>query len=246
MTRTRPLFLLLYVLVVAVAGACANADEKRRADALAAADTPLDDGAERQPIPPGIDPAMVTWRSDGVLIPSQDSFVKTPGYVVDSIFPPEEALRRFQAEEGVSVVTALSGGERSTDALLRRYWDILSSGDSLALTPYVVSKSEFAHLYFPESNEPDNGMMPHISWLLLSNNSGRGLTRALAVAANNDSTLRTTVCQPALSYTAGRNTIHGPCGVIRNDPARTDTVWIVKHIIERDGVFKLMSFTNEL
>jgi hypothetical protein len=234
---------LLVAMAVAIA-ACTDADSKRRADALANADTPLQDGAVRQPIPAGVDPLMVTWRSDGTLIPSQDSLVKSPGYVVDSVFPPEEMLRRFQQESGVPV-TALSGGERSIEALLDKYWSLLVAGDTLAMTPLVASQREFAYLYFPESRELTDGVPPAISWLMLTSNGGRGLTRALREAAASDPVSRGTVCQP-LELRAGRSRIVGPCGVVRTRAGQPDTLWFVKHVIERDGTYKLMSFANEL
>jgi hypothetical protein len=235
--------LFLPFLFVACAGD--PADSAAANTSMAMDSTPLDPGAVRQPIPPGIDPAMVEWRSDGVLIASRDSLAKTAGYVVDSILPPEEALRRFQAEAGGRPPAALSGGERSTDALLRRYWATLVRGDSLALAPIVLSKLEFAYLYFPESAEPASGLQPQISWLLLESNSGRGLTRALRLAAASDSTLLGTTCVNG-TVEAGRNTILGPCAIIRSRNARPDTVWISTHVLQRDGVFKLMSFANEL
>ncbi len=239
--------LLLAALLMATS-ACTT---DRRADtnrdeviaAVAGRSAPLDSGAVRQPIPANIEPDMVEWRSDGVLIASQDSLVTTPGYVVDSIFPPEEALRRFQGE--AAPVTAFSDGARSVDELLRRYWEILQSGDSLALRPYVVSKAEFAYLYYPESNEAETGLQPHVSWLLYSNNSGRGLTRALAKAAVQPQPIVGTTCVDR-TQVMGNNTLRGPCGIIRVLDARRDTTWIALHIVERAGVFKLLSFSNEL
>ncbi len=226
--------------------ACAgDPDAARRATALATDTTTLDSGAVRQPIPVGVDPAMVEWRSDGALIASRDSLLNTPGYVIDSVFPPEEALRRFQAEAGGVAPNALSAGSASIDALLRRYWATLVRGDSMALRPLVVSKPEFAYLYFPESSEPATGMQPHVSWLLLSNNSGRGLARALARAAGADSSVVGVTCIDRLIL-AGRNTVHGPCGIVQRGEAKRDTIWLTNHIIERGGVFKLMSFSNEL
>lgn len=225
-------------------GACDDADARRRADALAAADTPLDSGAVRQPIPPGIDPAMVTWRGDGLLVPSPDSLQKTPGYVVDSIFPPEVMLARFQAEAGPPV-ERLSGGAASMDALLRTYWRALVRGDTLAMRPLVVTRAEFAWLYFPASQEPANGMPPAVSWLLLGNNGGRGLTRALRAAATADSTLLGTTCRPE-EVAVGPGRIIGPCAVIRRVAGRPDTLWLVQHAFARDGIFKLMSFANDL
>ncbi len=211
---------------------------------VAARSVPLDSGAIRQPIPDGINPDMVEWRSDGVLIASTDSLVKTPGYVVDSIFPPEEALRRFQAQS--EPVSSLSGGAPSADELMRRYWQTLQSGDSLALRPYVVNEAEFAYLYYPESNEAETGLQPHVSWLLYSSNGGRGLTRALALAGSQSQSVLGTTCMTDRAKVVGNNTLHGPCGIIRDMSARRDTTWIAQHIIERDGVFKLLSFSNEL
>ncbi len=238
---------MLVALLLAAAACNGDARVDSNSDAViasvAARSVPLDPGAVRQPIPDGIDPAMLEWRSDGVLIASQDSLVKTPGYVVDSIFPPEEALRRFQAE--AAPVTALNGGAGSTDELLRRYWEILRSGDSLALRPYVVNKAEFAYLYFPESNEAATGLQPHISWLLYSNNGGRGLSRALTLAGTETQPVSGTACLDR-TQTLGQNTVHGPCGIVRMLGSRPDTVWIAQHIIERDGIFKLLSFANEL
>lgn len=190
---------------------------------------------------------MVEWRGDGVLIPTQDSLRKTPGYVVDSIFPPEEALRRFRAELGGEPPASLSGGAPSVDALLRRYWGLLARRDTLAMTPLVMSAREFAWLYYPESGEAAAGLAPNISWLLLSANGGRGLARALAAADTGvtASPLVGTACVP-VSGMMGRNRFYGPCGVIRRLGARPDTVWVVQRIIARDGIFKLMSFSNDL
>jgi hypothetical protein len=115
----------------------------------------------------------------------------------------------------------------------------------VALSPLVVSKAEFAYLYFPESDEPASGMQPTISWLLLSNNSGRGLTRSLAAARSEPGEVRGTVCA-ANTHPVGGSLIHGPCGIIRARASGVDTLYIATHIIERGGIFKLMSFTNEL
>lgn len=232
-------------VAVMLAAACGRGVDSAGEAPLADDAVPLMEGAIRQPIPEGVSPAMVTWRSDGVLIPTPDSLQKTPGYVVDSIFPPEEALRRFQAEAGGVPVTGLADGARSHDALLLQYWSLLAAGDTLALAPLVVSQSEFAYVYYPESDEPSYGLLPNVSWLLLSNNSGRGLVRALSVAQSSTTGVTRSVCAQE-PRTVGRNRIHGPCGVVRPRGAGGDTLWIATHIIERDGIFKLMSFTNEL
>lgn len=203
------------------------------------------DGIVRQPIPRGIDPKMVEWRSDGVLIASQDSLRKTPGYVVDSVFSPEENLRRFQATVSGPAPTALRGGAASTDALLRQYWGLLATGDTLAMTPLIVSRGEYAYLYFPESDEGASGMPPHIGWELIMAQTGRGLTRALRAAQAGPATIVRTTCSDE-PRRVGKSTLYGPCGVVIRRDGREETVWLVKTLLERDGVHKFLGLQNEL
>lgn len=195
-----------------------------------------------------VDPKMIEVRSDGVVIPSRDSLLKTPGYVVDSLFTPEEDLRRFRATVSGPAPTALTLGERSTDALLRRYWTLLTSRDTLAMTSLVVSRGEFAYLYFPYSREAAAGMPPAAGWELILAQSGRGLTRALlhaeAAAAARSAVVGTVCAGSPLLVGAGR--LYGPCGVIVRGSAGTDTLWIAKSLFVRDGVHKLLGLQNEL
>lgn len=204
------------------------------------------DGIVRQPIPPGIDPAMVEWRSDGVLIASRDSLIKTPGYVIDSVFTPEENLRRFQATVVGPPPTRLTGGARSTDELLRRYWALLATGDTVNMSPLVVSRAEYAFLYFPESDEGPNGMPPHIGWELIGRQSGRGLARALYHAQLAPAAVVRTECSDT-PRKVGKSTMYGPCGVvIRREDGIERTVWVAKTLLERDGVHKLLGLQNDL
>jgi hypothetical protein len=200
------------------------------------------DAADR---PAGIDPAMLERRSDGLWIPSQDSLRKTPGYVIDSVFTPEENLRRFQSTVAAPAGNRLSGGAPSTDDLLRRYWALLSTGDTLAMSPLIVSRAEYAYLYFPESVEGASGMPPAVGWELIVRQSGRGLTRALFQAQRGPSAVVRTLCsdEPRMM---GKSTIYGPCGVVIRRDGTEETLWIVKSLIERDGIHKLFGLQNEL
>lgn len=215
------------LLLVSLIGACAG---ERAAD----------DGR-----PAGIDAAMLERRGDGVWIPSQDSLRKTPGYVIDSVFSPEENLRRFQATVAAPEGNRLSGGASSRDALIRKYWALLAAGDTLAMTPLIVSRAEYAYLYFPESIEGANGMPPAVGWELIVRQSGRGLTRALFVAQSGPATIVRTVCSDT-PRTMGKSTMYGPCGVVIERSGVQDTVWIAKTLLERDGVHKLLGLQNDL
>ena len=195
--------------------------------------------------PAGVDPSMVERRSDGLWIPSQDSLRKTPGYVIDRVFTPEENLRRFRADLAAPANGRLSGGAPSSDALIRRYWTLLVAGDTLAMTPLIVSRAEYAYLYFPESIEGTSGMPPAVGWELIVRQSGRGLTRALFQAQRGPATLVRTVCTDT-PRTMGKNTLYGPCGVVIRRDGVEETVWIAKSLVERDGVHKLLGLQNDL
>src|SRR5262245_43682316 len=57
-------------------------------------------------------------RRDSVARARQDSINRTlPGYVVDSIFPVDEEIRRFKAKIGGTPVTTLANGSASREAL---------------------------------------------------------------------------------------------------------------------------------
>jgi hypothetical protein len=195
--------------------------------------------------PAGIDPAMLERRADGVWIPSQDSLRKTPGYVIDSVFTPEENLRRFQATVAAPADNRLSGGAPSTDALLRRYWALLDAGDTLAMTPLIVSRAEYAYVYFPESIEGASGMPPAVGWELIVRQSGRGLTRALFQAQRGPATVLRTLCSDE-PRRMGKSVVYGPCGVVIRRDGTEETLWLAKTLIERDGVHKLLGLQNEL
>jgi hypothetical protein len=225
------------ILLLAVA-ACGGADrtENSSADSTAVA---------RQPLPRGISPDMVEWRADGLLVPSPDSLRKTPGYVVDSIFPPDEALRRFQATVEGAPVTRLMGGAKDSETLLRRYWSMLVRHDTLGIRSLVVSHSEFAYVYFPESAPFASGMQPVGAWLMYESLTGRGLSRAFRAAESADTNIVSTPCRDR-ARDEGKSLTFGPCAVVLRKGAGFDTLWIAGTVIRRDGVHKLLGLDNSL
>lgn len=200
----------------------------------------------RQLIPDGVDPRMVEWREDGVLVASPDSLRKTPGYVVDSVFPPEEAMRRFRATVPGSAPTRLAGGASSVDDLIRRYWVALTAADTSAVRSLSVSQAEFAYLYLPDSPEIRSGMQPAIAWLVLDEASVRGLSRARLRAEAARNVPAVGVACDGNEVANGAAQIQGPCGIVLQRAAGSDTIWIANRVILRDGVVKLLGFANPL
>ena len=195
----------------------------------------------------GVDSRMVERREDGVLVASRDSLLKTPGYVVDSIFPPAEAMRRFRAELSGTPPTVLSGSIHSSDDLIRRYWRLLSNGDTTGLETLVLTKAEFAFLYLPESPEFKAGMPPAIAWLLLERTASTALSKARQVAAASGALPVTgTTCSRAADAPKIDLNVFGPCGVIVRKGVARDTIWIANRAVAYRGVMKLLSYANSL
>lgn len=240
MPLTRPRILPTALLAAALAlAACGRTPDRT--------DT-ADAAVERQPIPAGVAPRMVEWRADGVLIPSADSLRSLPGYVVDSIFPPDEALRRFQATVQGAAPTGLTGGAADSVTLLKRYWTALLAKDTLAIRLLVVSHAEFAYLFFPESVAFASGMQPSAAWILYESSTGRGLTRAFGAAQGVDATTAqnvSTICRDRQSE-EGRSLVYGPCGVVLRRGTQRDTLWIASTLIRRDGVHKFLGLDSPL
>lgn len=200
---------------------------------------------ERQPIPAGVDPRMVEWRSDGLLVPSADSLRRTPGYVIDSVFPPDEAIRRFQATVAGPAPARLVGGARDPETLLRRYWSALVAHDTVAVRTLVVDHAEFAYLYFPESAPFASGMQPAAAWILYESQTGRGLSRAFRAATDRREPVASTVCREQ-GRDEGKGRTFGPCGVVLRTAQRSDTLWIAATLLRRDGVVKFLGLDNAL
>lgn len=189
---------------------------------------------------------MVEWREDGVLVASADSLRKTPGYVVDSVFPPEEAMRRFRATIPKSAPTRLSGGASSVSALIRDYWAALTAADTSAVRSLSLNQAEFAYLYLPDSPEIRSGMQPAIAWLVLDDASVRGLSRARLRAEGARNLPVASVACSGSEVANGAAHVQGPCGIVLKRAASLDTIWIANRVIRRDGVVKLLGFANPL
>src|SRR5512133_2202813 len=94
-------------------------------------------------------PAHDEGTSSGSM-PFTQSAKPTPTHV-DSAVPRAEALARFQRASPHA--GALSGGAASRDELVRRFVQAVEGADTAALRRMVLSRGEFAFLYYPTSRE---------------------------------------------------------------------------------------------
>lgn len=174
-----------------------------------------------------------------------DSSAPARAPVVDSILPSGEALRRFQAS--LTPVTALSGSIASRDTLVARFMSAIESGDTATLKGLLVSKAEYAFLYFPTSTyvRKPYELPPEIAWLLNEHNNLKGFARLARRLGGKSLGFRGHECGEAV--TESENRFWRSCRVTYVDPATGLAVTraLFGSIIERAGHYKFLSYSND-
>lgn len=209
---------------------------------LAGCSAPSDRGTARA-LPPAADSA----RRDSVARARQDSVNRTmPGYVVDSILPVAEQVRRFAAQLREAPVTELQGASPSRDALVKRFVQAVVAADSADLLAMALSAREFIDLVYPESpaTHPPYQQDPALVWRTIQNPSVSGFKRLVRRAGGIQMTLAGYSCAPAARQ--GENRLWANCQ-LRLVGAKGDTTThrFFGTILERHGRFKIISFKNE-
>jgi hypothetical protein len=222
----RPFIFISLVATIALVSGC------NKSETAFAASTPADSAS-----------------ADSITRARQDSINRTlPGYVVDSILPVEEELRRFRAALPGDSATTLTGGSASREALVRRFVNALVANDTNDLRTMAVHGREFADLYYPESpyTHAPFRQSPALAWTLIQNPSSSGLTRLLRRLGGQPMKYLSHKCDPKVLH-EGRNTRYAGCIITIVDASgATMTKRYFGSIIERDGTYKFMSYTNQL
>jgi hypothetical protein len=170
-----------------------------------------------------------------------------PGYIVDSILPPSEDLRRFRASLPGDSARTLVGGAPSRDKLVRRFLQAVAENDSTALRAMVVGAREFADLYYPESPQSRAPYRQPISfaWRMIQDPSAAGFSKLLRRLGGERLAYLGHRCDPAV-HEEGRTRRYAGCLVRVVLPAGdTATKRYFGSIVERDGQFKFLSYTND-
>ena len=187
-------------------------------------------------------------RQDSIARARQDSINRAqPGYVIDSALPVEEELRRFRAAVGGKPVTVLSNGSSSREELVKRVVRAVAVRDSADLRALTLTSREFADLVYPSSpyTHPPYRTAPGLVWMQISQPSETGLKRLLARRGGATFEYVDHSCQPTPEH-QGRNTLWTDCQVRVIGPTHETLSqrWFGS-IIERDGVYKVVSFANQ-
>ncbi|MEO5817596.1 MAG: hypothetical protein ABIT20_20175 [Gemmatimonadaceae bacterium] len=192
-------------------------------------------------------PADSVW-ADSIARARQDSINRTlPGYVIDSILPVTEELRRFRAALPGDSATTFTGGSSSREALVRRFVNALVATDTNDLRAMAVHGREFADLYYPESpySHAPYRQSPALAWSLIQNPSSSGLTKVIRRLGGQPMTYVSHKCDPTVLH-EGHNTRYAGCLITIVDASgATITKRYFGSIVERDGKYKFMSYTNQ-
>lgn len=165
---------------------------------------------------------------------------------VDSLLPPEEALRRFR--EGVPVVTALAGGAPARDSLVRLFVAAVARRDTALVNRLIVSRAEFAHLYYPSSplREPPYGLDPQMMWFQLRTQSEKGIGRLFDRFGGRPLEFAGHTC-PTPPLRQGANRVWEGCTVrLRDADGQVRAHRLFGAIVARDGQYKFVGYGNDL
>lgn len=177
----------------------------------------------------------------------RDSIVRaSPSYIVDSILPIDEELRRFQAGVGPAP-DSFAYGASSRDGLVAAFVTAIERNDTTALARLVVNRREFAFLVYPTSPNvrPPYRQAPQLVWLQRSAVTNKSAARILERFGGRP--LGFVGYQCAVAPTEqGENTLWDGCVVNRRLADASSSLRMFGPIIERGGRFKFLALSTGL
>ena len=170
-----------------------------------------------------------------------DSVPRTPQHI-DSVVPREVAIERFRAGHPAS--HRFKGGASSRDALVKAWVKAIEHADTTALKQMLVTRDEFAWLYYPTASQglPPYDLSPSLLWFMTDGQTSKGLRRLLEERAGKPMHVIGYSCDPK-STTEGENIVWGPCELKRvKAPGDTVQERLFGLIVERGGEWKFLSY----
>ena len=173
--------------------------------------------------------------------------VAAAGGTVDSLIPAAERLRRFR-ETVAEHPDTLRHASRTMDALVQRWALAVAARDTVALNAIVLDRAEFAWLYYPTAKLalPPYEMPPALLWEQVLANSDAGARKVVGRFGGHPLAVRALRCD-ATPVREGANLVRQDCVVrLRSGSDTIPEGRYFGSIIERDGRFKFMGFSNTL
>ena len=167
--------------------------------------------------------------------------------VIDSTLPIPVLLERFRRATPDTVV-ALSGGDASPERLARALLRALSAHDSSAVAALVVSRAEFAWLYYPFTKfvARPYELGPDLVWLTHAAASEKGARRLLARYGGRPLRFSALTCAPETTI-EGPNTLTVGCETrFAVGDSTPRSLHLFGALLNRDGRYKFLSYANDL
>jgi len=181
--------------------------------------------------------------------PESDPDTSAATTVVDSILPLEEEIRRFKAALDDTPVESLEGGAASRDRLVRNLIEAIENNDTTAIRRMMISPAEFIDIYYPASRyaRPPYRQSPAFVWYQIRQNSEKGIGRVLQRFGGRPTNYSGYECDEEELSVRNGSRLWDRCVVHWNPNARTaGTLSLFGTIIERNGRYKFVSYTNGL
>ena len=188
-------------------------------------------------------------RADSVARARQDSINRaTPGYVVDSLLPPDEEARRFRASHPGDSATAFVGGEPSRDALVRRFVRSLAASDTNDLRRMIVKGREFVDVYYPGSPYASGPYHQPVgfAWRMIQDPSSAGFTKLIRRLGGQPMTFVWERCEPKVLREGKVDRYTGCLVRIVDQHGDSVTKRLFGSIVSYHGRYKFLSYTNDI
>jgi hypothetical protein len=155
----------------------------------------------------------------------------------------DSELERFRAP--LPQRTRLARGVATRDDLVKAVIARASARDTASLVHLAVERAEWAWLYYPDSRyaRPPYRSPADVQWNLLLHSSEKGLGRLLRELGRRRVVVRAISCRGP--ETEGANRLWRDCQVSYRADGRDETRRLIRAILERDGQFKVLSYSND-
>ncbi|MGH7680072.1 MAG: hypothetical protein ACRENU_16505 [Gemmatimonadaceae bacterium] len=162
-----------------------------------------------------------------------------------SPFSLDSALTLFRRD--LPKVDSLEDAESSIDRLIARFTRSVQRSDTAALRAMVMNRREYAYLYYPTSpfTRAPTKQEPGLQWFLHLEHSQKGASRLLREYGGKSFTILRNECRPP-ARAEGRNVLWDDCRQTIVVGGDTIITRLFGGVYERDGRFKIFSYSNDL
>ncbi len=145
-----------------------------------------------------------------------------------------------------AIPTGLEGGESSRDGLVRRWVRAVETSDTAAIRGMLLTPEEFITFYYPASRFTSGPyrQSPRLLWFLMSSNSSQGATRVFQRHGGQPFGFRSYAC--GTDEELGTMRTWSDCRIRRQlEDGRDAEMRFFGGIIERDGMYKFLSYASD-